>query len=66
MEKGIKKIWANAKFKVGATVTLLAGLVTATFFFVKEPAKKPDAGVVVNTDTILHVQGDSIKADSLK
>ena len=62
----MKKLFSNAKFKFGAGITFLGGLITLAVYLNKQPQMKPEAGVIVNGDTIAHVQADSIKTDSAK
>lgn len=55
----MKKLWQKASFRLVLVIGILGG--SATAYIVKQAGKNPDAGVVVNGDTLLQSTGDSIK-----
>jgi hypothetical protein len=64
----MKKLWQNTKFKIGGSITILAGAVALFFSLQKQPGGKVsgEGGIIIVGDTVIHRAIDTTGKDSVK
>ena len=57
----MKKLWLKSKFSLAIVISLLGGLVVGKVTMDKQPGKSASLYVIVNGDSVLVKQGDTLR-----
>ena len=57
----MKKLWLKSKFSLAIVISLLGGLVVGKVTMDKQPEKSASLYVIVNGDSVLVKQGDTLR-----